>query len=75
MYSTGKSTHYSVMTYMGKESKKETDYLHMYNLGFPCGSAGKESTYNVGHLGWEDPLEKGKATYSTIPAWRIPWTI
>ena len=23
----------------------------MYNLGFPCGSAGKESTYNVGHLG------------------------
>ena len=28
----------------------------------------------VWSLGWEDPLEKGKATYSTILAWRIPWT-
>ena len=25
-------------------------------------------------LGWEDPLEKGMATYSDILAWRIPWT-
>ena len=24
--------------------------------------------------GWEDPLEKGKATHSSILAWRIPWT-
>ena len=23
-------------------------------------------------LDWEDPLEKGKATHSSIPAWRIP---
>ena len=23
-------------------------------------------------LGWEDPLEKGKATHSSILAWRIP---
>ena len=88
-------------------------------LGFPCGSAGKESPCNVGDLGsipglgrspgegkgyplqyswaslvvqlvknppamwetwvrslgWEDPLEKGKATHSSILAWRIPWTI
>ena len=28
----------------------------------------------VQSLGWEDPLEKGKATYSNIMAWRIPWT-
>ena len=28
----------------------------------------------VRSLGWEDPLEKGMATHSTIPAWRIPWT-
>ena len=28
----------------------------------------------VPSLGWEDPLEKGKATFSRIPAWRIPWT-
>ena len=24
--------------------------------------------------GWEDPLEKGMATYSSTLAWRIPWT-
>ena len=24
--------------------------------------------------GWEEPLEKGMATHSSIPAWRIPWT-
>ena len=26
-------------------------------------------------LGWEDPLEKGKAPHSSILAWRIPWTV
>ena len=26
-------------------------------------------------LGWEDPLEKGKATHSSILAWKIPWTL
>ena len=25
-------------------------------------------------LGWEDPLEKGMATHSSVHAWRIPWT-
>ena len=29
----------------------------------------------VRSLGWEDPLEKGKATHSSILAWRIPWTV
>ena len=29
----------------------------------------------VGSLGWEDLLEKGKATHSSIMAWRIPWTV
>ena len=29
----------------------------------------------VPSLGWEDPLEKGKATHSSILAWRIPWTV
>ena len=27
------------------------------------------------YLGWEDPLEKRKATHSSILAWRIPWTV
>ena len=33
----------------------------------------REETW-VRSLGREDPLEKGKATHSSILAWRIPWT-
>ena len=48
-------------------------------LDFPCGSAGKESVCNVGDLGsipgLGNPPEKGKATHSSILAWRIPWTV
>ena len=29
----------------------------------------------VPSLGWGDPLEKGKATHSSILAWRVPWTV
>ena len=29
---------------------------------------------HVQSLGREDPLEKGRATHSSILAWRIPWT-
>ena len=29
----------------------------------------------VRSLGWKDPLEKGKATHSSILAWRIPWAV
>ena len=46
--------------------------------GFPGGSDGKESACNSGDPGlipvWEDLLEKGTATHSSILAWRIPWT-
>ena len=28
----------------------------------------------VRSLGWEDPLEEGMATLSSVLAWRIPWT-
>ena len=57
---------------------KETEDLKKKFLGFPCGSAGKDlpamqETW-VRSLGWEDPLEKGKATHSSILACRIPWT-
>ena len=34
--------------------------------------AGQET--QVRSQGQEDPLEKGMATHSSIPAWRIPWT-
>ena len=29
----------------------------------------------VPSLCWDDPLEKGKATHSSILAWRIPWSV
>ena len=34
----------------------------------------EKSVCNAGDVGQEDPLEKGMATYSSILAWRIPWT-
>ena len=49
-----------------------------YYMGFPGGVSGKEPTCQsrgletlVQSLGWEDPLEEGKATHSSILAWRI----
>ena len=33
----------------------------------------KQETW-VRSLGWDNPLEKGKATHSGILAWKIPWT-
>ena len=39
-------------------------------MGFPGGSDGKEETW-VQSLCWEDPLEEGMATHSSILAWRI----
>ena len=45
-------------------------------LGFSDGSVGKESACNAGDLGsilsWEDPLEEGKPTHSSIIVWRSP---
>ena len=44
--------------------------------GFPGDSDGKESACDAGDpgliLGWEGPLENGRATHTTILAWRIP---
>ena len=45
-------------------------------MSFPHTSVGKESTFMqviwVQSLGWEDPLEKGDATHSSILALRLP---
>ena len=50
-------------------------------LGFPGGSDDKESARkgiykegDAGSLGWEETLEKGMATHSSIITWRIPRT-
>ena len=49
------------------------------HMGFPGGPAGKESACNVGDMGTIPglgrSLEKGMATYSSIVAWRSPWTL
>ena len=66
----------TLVQFLGPEDPLERDRLPTpVFLGFPCGSAGKESTRSVGDLGWEDPLENGKATRSSILAWRIPYTV
>ena len=33
----------------------------------------KMQEMRVQSLGWEDPLEEGKETHSSVLAWRIPW--
>ena len=45
-------------------------------IPFPGGSDGKLGRPGLERLipGWEDLLEEGMATHSTILAWRIPWT-
>ena len=50
-------------------------------MGYLNGSAVKNSSALqemqemwVQSLAWEDPLEKGMATHSSICTWRIPWT-
>ena len=53
--------------------------VNYHLLAFPDGSDGKESDCSVGEtqvrsLSWEDPLEKGMATHSSILAWNIPRT-
>ena len=53
-------------------SGKSQSIFLVRHRGFPCDSAGKESACNVGDLGWEDPLEEGLVTHSSILAWRIP---
>ena len=60
---------------------EEDIYIEVQLIYFPGGSAVKNSPAMqetqetwVQSLGWEDPLEEGRATYSSILAWRIPWT-
>ena len=62
----------------GKISWRQDRLLTPVFLGFASDSDSKESVCNVGDLGWEDPLEEGMATHSTILTWTIsmdrgPW--
>ena len=51
------------------------------DVGFPGGTSGKNPLCQfrryemwIWSLGWEEPLEEGMATHSSILAWRNPWT-
>ena len=55
--------------------------VELEGVGFPSGSVVKNPPIMqetremwVRLLGWEDSLEEGMATHSTVLAWRIPWT-
>ena len=65
--------------FLGQEDPWRRDRLPTpVFLGFPGGSAGKESACNTGDPGSIPgsgrSLEKGMATLTSILAWRIPWT-
>ena len=44
------------------------------NIGSVVKKLTAKQEMRVGSLGWEDPLEEGMATHSSILVWRIPWT-
>ena len=73
------ATQETSVQFLGQEDPLEKDRLPTpVFLGFPVAQLVKNlhimwETY-VRSLGWEDLLEKGKATHSSILAWRIPWT-
>ena len=63
----------------GRSSEEGRGYLIQYSLASLLAQLvknppAKQETW-VRSLGWEDPLEEGTATHSSILAWRIPWTI
>ena len=57
-----------VDSWVGKICQSRDRLLTPVFLGFPGGSDSKEFSRNVGEQGWEDLLEKGKATHSSILA-------
>ena len=63
---------------MGKPTPGLNTLPKITQRGFPSGSMVKNlpamQEMQVPSLGWEDPLEKEMAPYSSILAWRIPWT-
>ena len=67
--------------FLGREDPLERDRLPTpVFLGFPGGSAGKESTCSAGDLGsipglGRFPGKEYMSTHSSILAWRIPWTV
>ena len=64
---------------LGRSPGEGMGYPLQYSWAFPVAQLVKnplamQETW-VQSVVWEDPLEKGMATHSSILAWRIPWTI
>ena len=62
----------------GRSSGKEINYPLQYSWASLVAQLVKnlpavQETWGRS-LGWEDPLEKGKTTHSSILTWRIPWS-
>ena len=53
--------------------KKEIKYEHRRKLTQMVKHLPAMQKTRVPSLGWEDPLEKEMATYSSTLAWKIPW--
>ena len=62
----------------GRPAGEEIGYPLQYSWASLVAQLGKNPPVMqktlVWSLGWEDPLEKGKATHSSILAWRIPYS-
>ena len=74
------STFVDATNHLQKVPKSKNRICHLL-VGFLDGTNGKEPAYQcrrhetqVQSLSWEDPLEEGMATHSSILVWRIPWT-
>ena len=59
---------------LGRSAGEGTGYPLQYSWASLVVQLAMRETW-VHFLGWEDPLEKGKTTHSSILAWRIPWTV
>ena len=64
---------------LGRSAGEGIGYAHQYSWASLASRLVKNppaiQETCVRSLGWEDPLEKGKATHSSILAWTVPWTV
>ena len=64
---------------LGRSPGEGKDYPFQYSWASPVAQLVENPPAmleaKVQSLGWEDPLEKGKTTHSSILAWIIPWTV
>ena len=59
----------------GGRIKKEGIYVYLWQIAQLVNNPPAKQEILVRFLGREDPLEEGKATHSSILAWRIPQTV